>query len=87
MILDIPGELLDVDDRTILANALMSLGGLLYAAEACTYAARHLVLQGNLTLHTSLLGKASHAHHHRLRTAGRDHVKLLVLQYLSLIHI
>lgn len=59
----------------------MSLGGLLYAAEACTYAARHLVLQGNLTLHTSLLGKASHAHHHRLRTAGRDHVKLLVLQY------
>ena len=63
MILDIPGELLDIDDRTILANALMSLGGLLYAAEACTYAARHLVLQGNLTLHTSLLGKASHAHH------------------------
>ena len=59
----------------------MSLGGLFHAAEAGTYAARHLVLQGNLALHTSLLGKASHAHHHRLRTAGRDHVKLLVLQH------
>ena len=81
IILDIPGELLDVDDRTILANTLMPLGGLLHAAEAGTYATRHLVLQGNLALHTSLLGKASHAHHHRLRTAGRNHVKLLVLQH------
>ena len=44
------------------------------------HTARHLVLKRNLTLHTSLLGKASHAHHHRLRSAGRNHIKLLVLR-------
>ena len=79
--LDIPGELLDVDDRAIGANALVSLGGLLHAAEAGTHATRHLVLQRYLALHASLLGKARHAHHHRLRTAGGNHIKLLVLQH------
>ena len=78
--LNFPGKLLDVDDRTILADALVTLGSFLHAAEAGAYTARHLVLQGNLALHTSLLGKASHAHHHRLRSAGRNHIKLLVLQ-------
>ena len=78
--LDFPSKFLDVDDRSILADALVTLGSFLYAAEAGTHTARHLVLKRNLTLHASLLGKASHAHHHRLRTAGRNHVKLLVLQ-------
>ena len=78
--LDFPSKFLDVDDRSILADALVTLGSFLYAAEAGTHAARHLVLKRNLTLHASLLGKASHAHHHRLRSAGRNHIKLLVLQ-------
>ena len=78
--LNFPSKFLDVDDRSILADALVTLGSFLYAAEAGTHTARHLVLERNLTLHASLLGKASHAHHHRLRTAGRNHVKLLILQ-------
>lgn len=45
------------------------------------HATRHLVLQRYLALHASLLGKARHAHHHRLRTAGGNHIKLLVLQH------
>ena len=42
--LNIPSEFFDINDRTILTNALISLSSFLYTTEASTNTASHLIL-------------------------------------------
>ena len=66
--LDFPSKFLDVDDRSILADALVTLGSFLYAAEAGAHTARHLLLHGYLTLNALLHGVSLDSTKHRSRT-------------------
>ena len=52
----------------------------LYAAEASTYSTGHAVLQRNLASDLFRMGKFSHRHHHRFRTAGVDLVEIQLIQ-------
>mgnify|MGYP007102649190 CR=1 FL=1 len=54
---------------------------LFHAAEASSYTTGHCILQRDLAFNVVCLGIFCHSHHHRLGTAGVNHVKLVVGQY------